>query len=91
MKFKFKADGFYMEPGWATNEESEVKILKNFDIQSVIRAFREHLDYVRNHKRCNGLRNGHRERNHNVHGDWVVGSVWEKEDPSQSSDLEKSA
>jgi hypothetical protein len=60
-------------------------------VQSARRALREHLDCVQKHRRCNGLRNGHRERNHNICGDWAVGSVREKEDPSQPSDLEKSA
>jgi hypothetical protein len=67
-KFKFRAHGFYMEPGWATNEEFRVKIPENFDVQSARRALREHLDCVRKHRRCNGLRNGHRERNHNIRG-----------------------
>jgi hypothetical protein len=59
-------------------------------VQSARRALREHLDCVRNYRRYNGLRNGYRERNHNIHSDWIIGSVQEKEDPSQLSYLEKS-
>jgi hypothetical protein len=56
----FRAHCFYPEPGWATNEKFKVEIPDNFDVQSAIMTLREHLDCVRNHRRCNGLRNGHR-------------------------------
>jgi hypothetical protein len=46
-KFKFRAHGFYTEPGWATNEEFRVKIPENFDVQSAKRALREHLAVFR--------------------------------------------
>jgi hypothetical protein len=60
-------------------------------VHNAIRALREHLDYIQKHKRKNGLRNGHRERNHNICGDWAIGSIWEKEYPSKPSYMEKSA
>jgi hypothetical protein len=70
--------------------EFRVKIPKNFDVPSVRRAWREHLDCVWKHRRCNYLRNDHRERNHNICVDWAVGSIRE-EDPSEPLDMEKSA
>jgi hypothetical protein len=62
--FKFRSHGFNIEPRWATNLEFIVKITENSDVESARRALREHWDCVWNHKRYNGLRNGHRERNH---------------------------
>jgi hypothetical protein len=61
----YHSHGFNTEPGWAVNEEFRVKSPENFDVQSARRASREHLDCVQKHRRYNGLRNGHKERNHN--------------------------
>jgi hypothetical protein len=77
----------YMEPGWAMNEEFKVKSPDNFDVKSAKRVLREQLDSVQKNRRYNRLRNGHRERNQKICGNWVVGSVREKEDPSQPSDI----
>jgi hypothetical protein len=52
-KFNFRADGFYLEPGWATNEKFNVKSLENFEVQSARKALKEYLDYVQKHRRCN--------------------------------------
>jgi hypothetical protein len=67
-KFKFRAHGFNTKPGWVMNEECRVKIVENFYVKNARRELTEHLDYVQKHKRCNGLRNFHREKNHNIHG-----------------------
>jgi hypothetical protein len=56
---------------------------------SARRVLKEHLDFVRNTGGVISLRNGHRERNHNIRGVGAVGSVREKENPSRPSDLEK--
>jgi hypothetical protein len=88
-KFKFRAHGSYPEPGGATNEKFRVGSPENFDVQSARRALKEHLDFVRNTGGVISLRNGHRERNHNIRGVGAVGSVREKGNPSRPSDLEK--
>jgi hypothetical protein len=81
-KFKFKAHGSYPELGGAMNEKVGVGSPDNFDVQSGIRALKEHLDFARNTGGVISLRNGHRERNHNIHGVGVVVSVREKGNPS---------
>jgi hypothetical protein len=63
---------------------------------SAKKALCEHLDCVQKLRKYNGSRNGNRERIPQQPWCWAtkfiiwtVGSVQEKEDPSQPSDLEK--
>jgi hypothetical protein len=81
-KFKFKAHGSYLEPGGATNEKFGVGSPENFYVHSARRALKEHLEFVRNTRGIISLRNGHRERNHNIRGVGAIGSIREKGNPS---------
>jgi hypothetical protein len=57
LQFGIRADGFHIEPRWATNVEFGVKILQGIDVQSAIRVLREHLGCVHKLMRYNNLIN----------------------------------
>jgi hypothetical protein len=90
-KIKFRAHGFYPELGWATNEKFKVKSPENFDVQSARRALKKHLDCVHKHERCNKFKKWPQRKKSQHSWCWAIGSVREKEDPSQPSNLEEGA
>jgi hypothetical protein len=89
---------------WLMKQRFQSELLSKgtkFEPQSIPecqKAPREHLDYVQKLRRYNGLWNDNREKIPpqpwywaTKFKNWAVGSVQEKADPSQPSDLEKGA
>jgi hypothetical protein len=59
---------FLPETWMGHKREIQLEIPENFEVQSARRALKEYLDLFGNTGGVTSLRNGHKERNHNIRG-----------------------